>query len=38
VRRPGVFNADFHGRKPPHNSKASASAFSQDFKRSSDPV
>jgi hypothetical protein len=31
-------NADFHGRKPPHNSKAISSAFSQDFRRFSDPV
>jgi hypothetical protein len=31
-------NADFHGRKSPHNLEAIATAFPQNFKRSGGPV
>jgi hypothetical protein len=33
-----AFNADSHGRKPPHISQAIASTFSQNLKISGGPV
>jgi hypothetical protein len=33
-----LFNADSHGRKPPHISQAIASTFSQNLKISGGPV